>query len=519
MMTPSCQRLLAGAVFLLSGAAYACGGSVAGDAPPPSGPIRIVSAPTTGTVDELLSQPITVEVPGHEGSTVILRAARRPGPTGVLLPTAIFTQAGGAFPRFEDTLRLGANDRASAFVRLGTVATSAAITVLVPALSDSLQFSIVVKPGATVGLTALPKDTALYVGRSFVLRMGFVDGYGNVSAASGGTFAGDSSAATVAGSGEVDAHAIGRARFTVRNGALTDTAWVSVVPSGRIAAVHIATQALADTTKVVLVNLDGSGYREFPLQLSDVPAPAWHSTGAYVISPLHPPPGSSDGFPRLAALDTTSGQWSPTIATGSTPVVGRAAFSRDGSWIFAGVQSVASDRDVGASSMFRFRTDGSGAPEIVGYPADHGIAFTNPSPSPDGTRIAMMATYLGSQFTLVTPVAPPLGDSAIAGMRSLPTGGWPVWSPVSDTLIMFGDEGMWLMATSGRQASDRRYISQDVSAQGFGTTGGPVASWSPDGKWTVTRSSTTLILIEVATNRVLPLGFASRLVGPAWRPH
>ena len=83
---------------------------------------------------------------------------------------------------------------------------------------------------------------------------------------------------------------------------------------------------------------------------------------------------------------------------------------------------------------------------------------------------------------------------------------------------MFGSEGMWLMRAGARTVADRRYLARSWSVGSHVTGGFTAASWSPDARWIVAKAAAGMILVEVATNRVLPIAFANRLSDPVWRP-
>lgn len=123
-------------------------------------------------------------------------------------------------------------------------------------------------------------------------------------------------------------------------------------------------------------------------------------------------------------------------------------------------------------------------------------------------------------YTLIVPSSPPLGPppQEFALVGSLPTGANLRWSPVGDDVLMVCTEGLWLMPAGSNSVADRRYVAREWAAATRVTGQIHGASWSPDGKWLVARAPGQLILIEVATDRVLPLAFGSDLSEPAWRP-
>jgi hypothetical protein len=74
------------------------------------------------------------------------------------------------------------------------------------------------------------------------------------------------------------------------------------------------------------------------------------------------------------------------------------------------------------------------------------------------------------------------------------------------------------MRAEARSVAERRYLAREWSTPSHVTGSFSGASWSPNGEWVVAKAAAALILVEVATNRVLPLPFGKRLADPAWRP-
>jgi hypothetical protein len=499
-----------GVPLVVAASVLACGAeSTTGLAPL----VRFESDQLSDTVGVILSQPLVVRVNAPRGTPVVFRANIAPWLTGGTVPSVYLMRSpNGPSVRETDTLTTDANGRVSVYARLGGVATQAVVTAVLPTLGDSAQLQIDIRPGPPARIVAAPSDTAVYVGRAYALRTSLTDGYGNPLPIGAVTIESDSASAAVQSDGKITGHAIGRARIVVRSGAFTATVWASVVPPGRIAAAEYRGSG-ADRTALVLVDLDGSAYRRFPLQPLDAPQPSWHPSGGYLVASLLPPAGSPNPVQRLAALDTATGQWRLLPGSGNTYGDGQPAFSRDGQWIYLG-NSLANDAYSSFSVIYRVRSDGTGPAETVGYDPRNGMKYDHPSPSPDGTRVAMSFNGASGTYTLITPTSPPQGSApSEATLTSiLPTGGYPYWSPVSDELLMFGTEGMWLMRAGTRTISDRRYLASAVG--GFSS-----ASWSPDGKWIVATSINELILVEVATDRVIPLPFGAALAAPAWRPN
>lgn len=503
---------VAAALLLLSPAA-SCGdpASVAGRG------LRLTGLPTSDTVTALVSQPVVVEgVPA--GALVVLRTSVLTGPSGLQDLGIRFTRlADGRSVRATDTLSADRGGRVALTAQLGRIAGEAIVVATVPGTDAAVRVSVVVRPGAAKRLVTSPRDTALYVGKAYSLRANLVDRFDNPTAVTALAYRTDSSAVEISNAGVVVGRAVGRARLLVTASGVADTAWTSVVPEGRIAAVKYAANT-AEITSLVLVNLDGSAYRAFPLQTLDVPRPAWHPGGAYLVASIlsgGPPVPNLER--RLAALDTVSGRWRMLAGTPGSEGDGFAQFSRDGTWLYLAKSPTNRFFSSVTSAIYRRRADGSGTAEKVGYDAG-ASAFDYPSPSPDGTRIAISLSANGS-YTVVVPADTPLGPApqeATLTARSL-VGTQPRWSPVSDELLLFGTEGIWLARPE--PSSERRFLARDWASGAHVTGGFEGANWSPDGRWIIARAAAGLILIEVATNRVLPLAHGNGLSDPAWRPN
>jgi hypothetical protein len=475
-----------------------------------------VSAPESDTVLAAITEPLVVEVPGLAGTPVVFRANMIPWPGGgaPVLSLHFARSLGNVTLRPTDTVNTDASGRASIYLRLGSLAAEAVVTAYAPALGASVEARVTIRPG-TPRVSAEPGDTAIYARGGYTLRIRSADAYGNTVPAQNVTFTTDSTAVTVGNTGEVAGQAIGRARMIVRMGSSADTVWASVVPEGRIAAARAGGDAA-----VVLVDLDGSHYRSFPVHGFDEAPPAWHPSGGYLVAPVRPPPGAVNPVQRLAALDTTTGAWRSINTSSSGGGDAKPEFSRDGAWIYFGSAPNSSYYPQFGSAVFRIRSDGTGEPEPVGYDRDGSKLFDHPSPSRDGSRVAMTVDVSSGMYTLIVPSSPPLGPppQEFTLVGSLPPGASPRWSSVSDTLLMVGTEGPWLMPAGSSSVADRRYLAREwaLSANATGRIHG--ASWSPDGKWIVAKAPGQLILIEVATDRVLPLAFGNELSDPVWRP-
>jgi hypothetical protein len=499
--------------ILSLGAACASGAGCTGEST--SGPsgvskfMRVVSAPESDTARAILAQPFVVEVNAPAGTPIVFRANVVERASDDRLFTGAWYSRTEDAPYWQgaDTTVTDDSKRATTYVRLGPAASETILTAFAPTLDDSVQARVTVKPGAPVRVVVTPNDTAIYVGRRYSLQLSVRDANDNHMPATGATFTADSAATGVSSEGEISSRAIGRGRVRVRANERETVAWTSVVPEGRIAAVRRASNT--DSTNLVLVNLDGSSYRTFRLPLHNSGIPAWHPDGSYLVASVLPPRGSSDPAARLARFDTATGIWTSIRGTQEVQGDGYAQFSRDGQWIY-----------ISNGAVSRVRADGTGPLERIGYDRATAVSFEVPSPSPDGSRVAMTVDVSSGFYTLIVSASPPLGrpPQEFGLVGQLPTGGYPRWSPVGDDLLMFGSEGMWLMRAGARTVAERRYLARDWSSVSHVTGGFAGASWSPDGNWVVARAAATLILVEVTTGRVLPLAFGTRLADPAWRP-
>jgi hypothetical protein len=220
--------------------------------------------------------------------------------------------------------------RATVIVRYGTIAGDAYVRATVPELGlrDSIRF--VVQPGAAAGVRLSPGDTAVLQGRTFNLRGVVVDRFGNdrddpvhFTAPTGG-------AVTVEdATGRLTAVAVGRAVVVAAAGERADTAMVSVVPEGMIAAL----QAWPSSEPIVATALDGSNRRGYsiPGGQAGTAGLSWSADGARLLSGGHP----NEGTMPLSALEVASGSISPIVTNPpGMHAVWWGRYSPDGQWVY-----------------------------------------------------------------------------------------------------------------------------------------------------------------------------------------
>ncbi len=362
-------------------------------------------------------------------------------------------------------------------IQLGPVAGSGRVVVTVPRFGYEDTVSFAILPGASVRLAGL-LDTALYVGHSGPLHAFVADQYGNRRPDAVTFQSLNSSVASVTGAGVVTAVSLGRATVLVQGPTpnLKDSTHVNVVPAGTIAAVVGAFHHLPGGT-VITMNLDGSGVTPVPQSAADNQYLSWTPDGTTLLG--------HRGY-HVFAMDLTGAvRFIVPAAQSFAEDVWPRYTTTGGGWVyFAGVKS--------SVALYRIRFDGTGLDSVpVGY-------GTQPYPSPDGSRVAWSdGTLHVYSYTTATDVA--LGIPGYA----------PHWSP-DGTLIAYatGDPGsISIMKPDG--------TGQRVLAGG--AVFGWAFDWSPDSQWLLVYGS-SLALIQVQTGLVLPLGYATGLGQPAWKP-
>ncbi len=160
--------------------------------------------------------------------------------------------------QFFSAFAVGSTDaagRTAVNVRLGTLAGPARLIVSVPILGfvDTARYTVL--PGAAASVTVFPRDTALYQGRSYTLRGGVTDQFGNARS-DPVAWTASAPGMSVTSAGVVTGLQFGRYTITGTAGTRSATASVGVVPSGRLTAWK------ADAGRIIAVDMDGSNYRE-----------------------------------------------------------------------------------------------------------------------------------------------------------------------------------------------------------------------------------------------------------------
>ena len=356
----------------------------------------------------------------------------------------------------------------------------------------------VVTPVAPLSIEVSPRDTTVFVGGTFRLRIEAPDPDGRDALLSGGVaLEVDGDAVSVDETGAVFGRRIGRARVIARGGSVADTVWVTVPPKGTLAAYYSHRDGLGPAG-IATVETDGSGFTL--LFETGEPYfgiwPDWKPGGeelVFEVGGVHEE--------RLYVLDPSGNATRATSVSASTKTEIFGGYSRD--WLYFSARGSAVDNGTG---IWRVRNTG-GDPERVGPNPSNNANNWQSSASPDGLRLVYNSVNAGlSVLDVATGQPTKIRDTGLV----------PRWSPVSDWIV-FNPERYWsslddsvsfrLMRADG---SSERDLARDHLFIGR-------ADWSPDGEWLVARQSNYLSIVHFETGVVLPLPWSGRLSSPAWK--
>jgi hypothetical protein len=451
----------------------------------------------TDTVGAMLPKAVVAEVRDSNGNVASSVLVRYTPLDSAAMQVATISGAlafGGSAMGTTDS-----EGRSAVFVRLGGMVGSTKLRAWVPTLGIGSTAQFTVEPGASTRILVEPADTAVIVGAVFNLRRStLVDRLGHLT--------GDSvlwesldAAAIVSNTGTVTGVASGSARIVARvDGGPADTARVAIWPP--LATLFPeATIAASVHSGVAVFNLDGSDYREFPVATAGYQGrhPSW--LGDSAVAAMDGDADSSELI--VVSMDGTVHyllQETDSLVLEVWP-----ESSRDGAWIyFGGLGPGIPDSEI---AVWRVRPDGSGL-ERISPPKGPGEADTQPSPSPDGTRVAVATTRFDRHpsVAVIDVVKRQLVDLGVEGT-------YPRWSPTTDSIAFVSGAEIWLASSWGEGA---RRVS--LPGHGYGEL-----TWSPDGKWLIATRiyyPVGLELVEVATGQSLPLPDLPRAPKqPAWR--
>jgi WD40 repeat protein len=374
--------------------------------------------------------------------------------------------------------------RAAVLVMYGTTAGAGRIVVSVPtlALQDTARFTIL--PGAASRVTILPADTTVYAGRSYTLRGGVVDRFGNVRT-DPVTYTTTTPGITVSSTGVVTAPTIGRYTLEASAAGLTGkgTGSVSVVPQGTLT----ATRGTSTGLQIIRVDLDGSNYRELTT-VSDGgigPSPKWipgtnsivytHYDGSLQVLQTVDENRAVSRFIKNAP-STMSHQAIPSPARGA-PV------------IYFGAHDT---RCTGNGyCIHRAAIDGSN-PELLGT-LPQGLPTERLSSSPDGSKVA----FSNGQVRVFDYASKTVAPWAVTGEA-------PSWSSDGTTIAYVTSSASPIRLVNA-DGTNARLLSLPGREYGIRSM-----SWSSDSRWLLAQSTSGVLdLIDVATGKALPLGFTA----------
>lgn len=450
--------------------------------------LRLVSGfNLTDTVTARPALALVVEV--HDSSGAIAPQGTVVRFTGV--PTATFglemfvqSLTSTIFTNFA-TGETDAAGRAGVLVQFGMAAGPARIAISVPTIGvqDTARFTVL--PGGSSRIALAPADTALYAGRTFTLRGGVVDRFGNVRP-DPVVYTTSAPGVSVSSAGVVSASTVGRYTITATAGTATGSSAVSVVPQGTLAAVRNGSGGL----RIISVGLDGSGLRDLT-SVTDGgigPKPRWipgtntiiysHYDGTYQVL------RTVDQDGRVATLianppATMTHQAEPSPSENAPVLYFSAYDSRCSTFLYC---------------LHRSGIDGS-APELLGTLIAPNQVTWRPSASPDGSKVAFVTT--GTLIKVFDYATKTVSAWSVNGQN-------PSWSPDGSRIAYVPQFGGVLRLVNP-DGTDQRAVTSGTRTY----VEGPI-SWSADSKWLLARSNTgTLDLVEVATGNVLPIPFAA----------
>lgn len=400
---------------------------------------------------------------------------------------------------FGAQLETDSSGRVRAMVMLGNVAGSveAVLSAQSPGGSvvlDTVRFKV--SPGAPASIDLQPVDSALYEGGSYALRTRVFDRMHN-ERDDRPTAATDSAAIVLGADMIVSARHVGRALLLATLGDLVDSAWVSVVPHGVLAATRPGFGDQPD--QLLEFELDGSDFRV--LDTRSIEQVSWAPSGARMTFVDRSAMGYFYG--GRVFLRDAQGVERPLLADYTDYETQRSPrLSYDEEWVyFAGRTTW--------TSIVRAHPDGTGYEVVAVPPNDSYGSYYDPAPSPDGRYVAYAAFSNCCLQNGVRILELATGNTVVG-----PDVSQPRWMPSSDSIVTSNSAGFAIVRLDGT-------VARTVASPLYG---GSPFDLSPDGRWVAVSTNhgewgaRTIDLVNLDDGMRLPLGFTTDMGSPAWRP-
>jgi len=447
------------------------------------------------TIGAVLPQMLVVRISHSAGfrlrQAVAFYAANDSGPQGAAPGLLVSKPSQNSFVQAlaEST---NTDGEASVQIDLGLNAGPTSLVAVIPALNltDTARFTV--QPGGLVSVHLSPQDTAIHIGGSITYRGAGLDRAGNTRGDSVSFSAPSGPLSAGASPNVVTGTAIGRGFIVGRVRSVVDTAFVSVVPPGTLAATQI------NGTGMVMFDLDGSNLRVISTFAGE--GLAWSPSGSEL---------AFSGYEWGIGITDTLGNIRVGAAVPSGDfLLDSPIYSSNGQWLYFTnfAQTVISPE---TPEVWRVSpTDTSTATAVVVQ-----NFAREASPSPDGTRLAIVDGYSPNHLEIYDTVSKTLTALTTQGAVT------PSWSPTGTVIAYVAED---TGASEGQ--GPLRFVNADGTNDRLLT--GPASSyesdftWSPDGSWIVARNLTTGVfdVISASTGAALPLAFTSTYFSPAWRP-
>lgn len=473
------------------------GGGGAPTAPSEPGIAILSGDGKTDTISAILPEPVRIVVRDAQG-----RAA-----TGVEVWFGGCGDCGvGLLPQPTSTYAVMAFDTTNAFgeagmrVRLGGRLGPVTLPISVPTLgyNDTARFTVLIGQPALLELE--PADTGLIVGRSFSPRARVTDRAGNPTAETP-TLASLSPATLGVSGSQVTGVEYGRGQFQAAWGDTLVTAWVSVVPQGRLAVIA----GLTIPRHLLVYDTDGANRLTVGSDGTDSQtAPAWHPSGTSLVWEVTWPSTWIKSGPLTGAPSSLEMVGAPLA------VAGQPAWTLDGAWLYFRGSPFPS----GGGEVWRVRPDGTG-PERIGPAGNSRADVGRLDVAPDGATIAMQfdSSVINAEPPRIRLLSTTTGT--VVTLQDIARS--PRWSPDGQWLAFLGEEDFGGYSAVFRVRPDGTDLAP-VSPPGRTYHGGSGLDWSSDGEWIVASAGSRLELIRVADGLTIPLPNTEYHTQPSWEP-